>query len=274
MNTTYKIYRKIRIPRRQQRTSAGIPDIIKGIVQNEARPGVWMRNVGKSLAVSVNKGILWGGGVALGLWVMVSMFKDSLKADTVIETTDLTKRVITNESVRDSALQLSREVVSEVLSDSVLLGTLEEFLLKLSVHSEIESILASLLRPQFTTDANMPHTKGLVISILSHPSSTLAVSNLVCDLVNRIEADPELLSRTSTYLSEAYSLSITNDFVQKTAGDALVNIFSIALGLKSPPNETEANIQSLKDKQQRIVDVLNEAEQELAVLRAKVASLA
>eukprot|EP01060_Flectonema_neradi_P024860 TRINITY_DN3372_c0_g1_i1.p1 TRINITY_DN3372_c0_g1~~TRINITY_DN3372_c0_g1_i1.p1 ORF type:complete len:278 (+),score=44.31 TRINITY_DN3372_c0_g1_i1:301-1134(+) len=277
MRSSLVVYRSFKqgiYQKTQFRSSTSMPDIIKSIVQNEARPGVWMKNIGRSLAISVNKGILWGGGLALGLWVMISAFKDSLKADTVIETTDLTTRVIANETVRDSALLLSREVVGEVLTDPELLKTLEGFLYKLSVHGEIETTLANLLRPQFTTDANMPHTKGLVISILSNPESTKAVSRLTRDLVDRIQEDPELLSRTSTYLSEAYSLSITNDKVQKSAGDALINILYLMAGLRSPPDETQANIQNLQDKQQRILEVLSEAEQELAVLQAKVASLA
>ena len=222
--------------------------------------GIWRR-----MLWAGNSGMVWGGGIALGITAAVYALVEPLKADTVIHSVDMTTRVMREEQFQSDLLGLSRKVVSGLLQDASSVELLTDLVKRLAAHKDMDPILPSLVHVLLKDPRNEESVRIFVSDLLEDEEVLAAVRGLGAKVVVELSGHPELQTRGMQYLVGALAEAVLTPSVQDSASDAMPSILAVALSIKGKP----LNFDSLKASNNDLQEQLNEIEASIADLKQR-----
>ena len=139
----------------------------------------WQKGVAASLGAS-----MFVGGLAFVLW---TPFKD----DTLHNSSDLAQRTLGDAKVKEQALVLSKEVVSNILRDDRSVELLVTVITRLLKQEDSKLAVTSFIRSIFEDHYTQEITKKFVLKIILDPWIQEQLDRIAFDLTTNLLKDPK-----------------------------------------------------------------------------------
>ncbi|KAJ9469378.1 hypothetical protein DIPPA_01792 [Diplonema papillatum] len=227
-----------------------------------------------TMAITAHKGMLWGCGLVVAVGTILYFFKEPLKADTVTQTADVAKRVISERKVQEEALEATKTIVSQILQDKpsldLLVGLLKNLLSMKETKDNIASLLVDLFRDPYTNE----NTKIFLKNLFSDDYLLDQVLSLVNVGIHQLAQDAALKEQAIDFLTQVLVATLTDEQVQCTAGDALFYAGLKSIGLSASASRYKTHEESrLEDENKRLAQSLRDTRLDIARMQAALASM-
>lgn len=177
----------------------------------------------------------------MGLAAVVYFFSAPMKEDTVHQTAVLASEALQNLSLQKRAIELSKLVVRDVLSDPNSLNLTIKLVVELLGREEIKVALSSLLASLFEDRYTQEVTKKFILQILRDRWVSDQLDDITKKQIHRLLENQEIKDKLSIFLTEAASDALQKEELHDLSATAIrstflktVNPFSIFSSSSSP----------------------------------------
>lgn len=150
----------------------------------------------------------------MGIGFLVYMLYAPVKEDTVHHTAVVASEALGDLRLKSKAVQVSKDIVSEVLQDEHSLSLVVEFVRKLLAQEDTKIAISSLLQSLFEDHYTQEVTKKFVLVIVRDPWIMDQIQVVAKEQVMRLLADDEIKQALSTFLVSAASTSLREPELQ------------------------------------------------------------
>ena len=243
-----------------------------------------------AIALSAHKGMLWGAGLVVAIGAFLFLFREPLKNDTVKETADVAKRVMSEKKVQQEATAATKIIVSEILRDDPSLELLVALLRNLCQQPSTHESLQALILRLFKDPTTKEHTKQFVAQILADEYATTPspsprlhcrrspvhrwIQDKTVSLCNvalhQVMADEMMRAQFVDFLSQVLTTTMKDEHIQHNTGEALCNAAKRSFGLSPSPVSPRQEEVRLQEDNEDLRKALRTSRLNVAKLKARL----
>eukprot|EP00754_Rhynchopus_humris_P042052 Rhum_TRINITY_DN2563_c0_g1::Rhum_TRINITY_DN2563_c0_g1_i1::g.7542::m.7542 len=223
-----------------------------------------------AIAISAHKGMLWGAGLVVAIGAFLFLFREPLKNDTVKETADVAKRVMSEKKVQQEATAATKTIVSQILRDDPSLELLVALLRNLCQQPSTHESLQALILRLFKDPTTKEHTKQFVAQILADEwiqDKTVSLCNVA---LHQVMADEMMRAQFVDFLSQVLTTTMKDEHIQHNTGEALCNAAKRSFGLSPSPVSPRQEEVRLQEDNEDLRKALRTSRLNVAKLKARL----
>jgi hypothetical protein len=187
----------------KQRRSSGKPSWWETVFSS------WQKGVATGLGA-----VMCVGGLAFVLWT-------PFKEDTLENSSHLAQRTLSDAKVKEQALQLSKEVVENILRDNRSVELLVTVITRLLRQEDSKIAVTSFIRGVFEDHYTQEITKKFVLKIVLDPWIQEQLDRIAFDLTVNLLKDPKTKKVVTDLLVQSASEALADAKLQSTSAQAV-----------------------------------------------------
>ncbi|CAD2214792.1 hypothetical protein AGDE_05844 [Angomonas deanei] len=200
------------------------PDQLVKVHVVKPRAG-WMRK----MFASWQQGVVASLGAVMGIGFLMLLFYDPVKEDTVHHTAVVASEALNDVRLRSQAIQLSKDVVSNVLVDPKSLDLVVALVAQLLAQEQTKIAVSSLLQSLFEDHYTQEITKKFVLGIVRDPWIQEQIHLIVKDQMTLLLQDEDIKRKLTALLVESASTGLEDPTLHFTASRAIRSWTSAAM---------------------------------------------
>lgn len=162
----------------------------------------------RRLFTSWQQGVVASIGAVMGIGFLLFFLYTPVKEDTVHHTAVVASEALGDLRLKNQAIQLSKDVVLEVLRDPKSLDAVVEVVVQLLAREETKIAISSLLQSLFEDHYTQEVTKKFVLMVVQDPWIQEQLQAITKEQVHRLLTDPDVKVALSNYLVDSATESL------------------------------------------------------------------
>lgn len=177
-------------------SGASFADVSETITQTVVSPESALRR----LFTSWQQGVVASIGAVMGIGFLLYFLYTPVKEDTVHHTAVVASEALADARLKSQAVQLSKDVVLEVLRDPKSLDAAVNVVVELLAREETKIAVSSLLQSLFEDHYTQEVTKKFVLQVVQDPWIQDQLQGITEEQVRKLLRNPEIKADLSNFL--------------------------------------------------------------------------
>ncbi|ESL09926.1 hypothetical protein TRSC58_02347 [Trypanosoma rangeli SC58] len=186
--------------------------------------GASQESFGRRLFTSWQQGVVASMGAVMGIGAVSFFFYAPVKDDTVHHTAVVASEALGDARLREQAIQLSKEVVENVLKDSKTLDLVVRLVVQVLRQDDTMTAVSSFLRALFEDHYTQEVTKKFVLMTILDPWIQEQLRGIAKDLAKGLLKDPEVKKALVDFLTDSAVVSLRDEELRWDAARAVRSV--------------------------------------------------
>ncbi|RNF27216.1 uncharacterized protein Tco025E_00523 [Trypanosoma conorhini] len=186
--------------------------------------GTSQESFGRRLFTSWQQGVVASMGAVMGIGAVSFFFYAPVKDDTVHHTAVVASEALGDARLREQAIQLSKEVVENVLKDAKTLDLVVRLVVQVLRQDDTMIAVSSFLRALFEDHYTQEVTKKFVLMTVLDPWIQEQLRGIAKDLAKGLLKDPEVKKALVEFLTDSAVVSLRDEELRYDAARAVRSV--------------------------------------------------